>query len=45
MKWSSFKYLVRQGIHSLGTHSMMTFASIGVLTVCLVLTASRICSA
>ena len=38
MKWSSFKYLVRQGIHSLGTHSMMTFASIGVLTVCLVLT-------
>lgn len=38
MKWSSFKYLVHQGIHSLGTHSMMTFASIGVLTVCLVLT-------
>lgn len=38
MKWSSFKYLVRQGIHSLGTHSMMTFASVGVLTVCLVLT-------
>ena len=38
MKWSSFKYLVRQGIHSLGTHSMMTFASIGVITVCLVLT-------
>lgn len=38
MKWSSFKYLVRQGLHSLGTHSMMTFASIGVLTVCLVLT-------
>lgn len=38
MKWSSFKYLVRQGIHSLGTHRMMTFASIGVLTVCLVLT-------
>ena len=38
MKWSSVKYLVRQGIHSLGTHSMMTFASIGVLTVCLVLT-------
>lgn len=38
MKWSSFKYLVGQGLHSLGTHSMMTFASIGVLTVCLVLT-------
>lgn len=38
MKWSSFKYLVRQGLHSLGTHRMMTFASIGVLTVCLVLT-------
>ena len=38
MKWSSFKYLFGQGVHSLSSHSMMTFASIGVLTVCMILT-------
>lgn len=38
MKWSSFKYLFVQGVRSLRSHSMMTFASIGVLTVCMILT-------
>ena len=38
MNWSSFKYLARQGLHSLRANRLMTLASIGVLTACLVLT-------
>ncbi|MDD4849471.1 MAG: permease-like cell division protein FtsX [Gemmiger sp.] len=37
MHFSSFTYLVRQGLHSLRANKMMTFASMGVLTVCMVL--------
>ncbi len=37
MHFSSFTYLVRQGLHSLRANRMMTFASMGVLTVCMVL--------
>lgn len=38
MKWSSFCYLVGQGFRSLKANRLMTFASVGVLTVCLTLT-------
>lgn len=38
MKWSSFKYLTGQGLHSLLRNRLMTFASVGVLTVCLIIT-------
>ena len=38
MKWSSFKYLVGQGLHSLRMNRLMTLASVGVLSVCLILT-------
>ena len=38
MNWSSFKYLARQGLHSLRANRLMTLASIGVLTACLILT-------
>ena len=37
MHFSSFTYLVRQGLHSLRVNRLMTFASMGVLTVCMVL--------
>ena len=38
MKWSSFKYLARQGLHNMINNRLMSFASIGVLTVCLIIT-------
>lgn len=38
MKFSSFKYLVKQGWHSMIANRLMTFASFGVLTACLVIT-------
>ena len=38
MKWSSFKYLARQGLHNMINNRLMTFASVGVLTVCLIIT-------
>ena len=37
MRWSSFKYLVRQGWHSMVANRLMTLASVGVLTACLIL--------
>ncbi|MDD6319872.1 MAG: permease-like cell division protein FtsX [Oscillospiraceae bacterium] len=37
MRFSSFTYLVGQGLHNLRANKMMTFASMGVLTVCMVL--------
>ncbi len=38
MKWSSLKYLTKQGILSLRANSLMTIAGIGVLTICLMIT-------
>lgn len=38
MKWSSFKYLARQGLHNMINNRLMSFASVGVLTVCLIIT-------
>lgn len=38
MKWSSFKYLVKQGWHSMVANRLMTLASIGVLVACLMIT-------
>lgn len=38
MNWSSFKYLARQGLHSMVKNRLMSVASIGVLTVCLIIT-------
>lgn len=38
MNWSSFKYLARQGLHSMVKNRLMSAASIGVLTVCLLIT-------
>lgn len=38
MKWSSFKYLTRQGLRSMTHNRLMAFASVGVLTVCLLIT-------
>ena len=37
MRFSSFTYLVRQGLHNLRANRLMTFASMGVLTVCMIL--------
>ena len=37
MRFPSFTYLVRQGLHSMRANRLMTFASMGVLTVCMVL--------
>lgn len=37
MRFSSFTYLVGQGLHNLRANRMMTFASMGVLTVCMLL--------
>ena len=37
MKWSSFQYLTKQGLHNLRANRLMTFASMGVLTVCMLL--------
>ena len=36
MRWSSFKYLFRQGLHSMLANRMMTLASVGVLCACLI---------
>lgn len=38
MKLGSFKYLVKQGWKSMAANRLMTFASIGVLTACLIIT-------
>lgn len=38
MRWSSFKYLFRQGLHNMLANRMMTLASLGVLMVCMLLT-------
>lgn len=38
MKWSSFRYLTKQGLHNLRANRLMSLASIGVLTACLLLT-------
>lgn len=38
MRWSSFKYLFKQGIHSMIANRMMTLASLGVLMVCMLIT-------
>ncbi len=38
MKWSSFRYLAKQGLHNMVRNRLMTFASVGVLTVCLIIT-------
>ena len=32
MRWSSFKYLVRQGWHSMVANRLVTLASVGVLS-------------
>lgn len=37
MRFSSFTYLVRQGLHSMKANKLMTFASMGVLTACMIL--------
>lgn len=37
MRFSSFIYLVRQGLHNMKANRLMTFASMGVLTVCMIL--------
>ncbi len=38
MRWSSLKYLTKQGLENLAANRMMTVAGVGVLTVCLMLT-------
>ena len=38
MRWTSFKYLVRQGWHSMVANRLMTLASVGVLSACLFIT-------
>ena len=38
MKWSSFQYLTKHGLHNLRANRLMSLASIGVLTACLLLT-------
>ena len=38
MKWSSFQYLTKQGLHNLRANRLMSLAIIGVLTACLLLT-------
>ena len=38
MKWSSFQYLTKQGLHNQRANRLMSLASIGVLTACLLLT-------
>ena len=37
MRFSSFTYLVGQGLHNLRANRLMTFASMGVLSVCMLL--------
>ena len=43
MRFSSFTYLVGQGLHNLRANRLMTFASMGVLTVCMLLIGAAIC--
>ena len=38
MSFSGFKYLTGQGLHNLTRNKLMSIASIGVLTACLVIT-------
>lgn len=38
MNWSSFKYLAKQGLHNMKANRLMTLASVGVLTACLIIT-------
>lgn len=38
MKWSSFRYLFGQGLHAMRLNRMMTVTSVGVLTVCMLIT-------
>lgn len=38
MKFSSLRYLIKQGWKSMSANRLMTFASIGVLTACLIIT-------
>ena len=38
MSLSGFKYLTKQGLHNLTRNKLMSIASIGVLTACLVIT-------
>lgn len=38
MKWSSFRYLFGQGLHAMRLNRMMTITSVGVLTVCMLIT-------
>lgn len=42
MKWSSFRYLVKQGWHNMIFNRLMTLASVGVLTACLVITGAAV---
>ena len=37
MRFSSFTYLVGQGLHNMRANRLMTLASMGVLTVCMIL--------
>lgn len=38
MRFSSLRYLIKQGWHNMAANRLMTFASIGVLTACLIIT-------
>ncbi len=38
MRFSSFRYLIKQGWKNMGANRLMTFASIGVLTACFIIT-------
>ena len=38
MKWSSFQYLTKQGLHNLRANRLMSLASIGVLLMTLTFT-------
>lgn len=38
MNYSSFKYLIKQGWHNMFANRLMTLASVGVLTACLIIT-------
>ncbi len=42
MKWSSFRYLVKQGWHNMIFNRLMSLASVGVLTACLVITGAAV---
>ncbi|MGD9560096.1 MAG: ABC transporter permease, partial [Oscillospiraceae bacterium] len=38
MRPGSLRYLIKQGWHNMGSNRLMTFASIGVLTACFIIT-------